>query len=70
VIRKESVVLSKGQVEMALAWLQLPSAPTLPKPEKQQELSFFHRKPYEENCALTKVINISQQQALHSTPGP
>ena len=29
VIRKESVVLSKGKVEMALAWLQLPSAPTL-----------------------------------------
>jgi hypothetical protein len=40
VIRKESVVLSKGQVEMALAWLQLPSAPTLPKPENSRNSAF------------------------------
>ena len=47
VIRKEGAA-QLGKVERAeRAWLQLPGAPTLPKPEIQQELSVFQRNIYE-----------------------
>ena len=51
VIRKEGAAkLGKRQVERAeRAWLQLPGAPTLPKPQIQQELSVFQRKIYEKH---------------------